>query len=321
MKISIIAPCYNAQNYIEQMILSVQEQTYENFELIIINDGSTDNSADIITKYKLKDCRIILIGQKNSGKPSIARNVGIKKATGDILCFLDSDDNMLPTKLQEVVSAFKDNLGIAVVAHDYYCIDAQGRKLGNSIISSNWDRTDMGSLFKRQSNYYLSVSNIYLYFLNNWIFLHVNTVSIKRDLFDSNILLFNEEMTFAEDISKWCDLLVNNKLLFIDKPLATYRDTPNSLMTNQLQADLAALYFFETHLFSPLITLDILTKKSLQRKINKELLDSLHLASAQGLSKTTFKLSMKLLKYSPLTPNILKIIKYNLSAILNKVIA
>jgi len=316
LKFSIITPCYNSEEYLTEMIKSVLQQSYKNFELIIVNDGSTDNSLKTIELYQRLDSRIILIDQKNSGKPSIARNAGIKKAQGDILCFLDSDDTMLPSKLQEVATAFNDKPEISIVAHDYYSIDENNNSLGEGVIKENWDKTNMSSLFSCQDNHYISTANVYLYFLNNWIFLHVNTVAIKRNSFELDLLLFNENMVFAEDIAKWCELLVNNKLLLINKTLATYRDTPNSLMTNQLQADLAALYFFESHLSSPLMPLDNLTKRSLSKKINKELLDSLHLASTKGLSKITFNLSIKLLKYSLSTSNIFKVMKHNLLATL-----
>jgi glycosyltransferase involved in cell wall biosynthesis len=315
MKFSIITPCYNAQNYIEQMILSVQAQSYKNFELIIINDGSIDESLAIIEEFKQTDSRIILINQKNSGKPSIVRNVGIKQATGEILCFLDSDDTMLPEKLQEVATAFEHNPNIAIVAHDYCSIDKNGTTLDDGIIKKYWDEKDMSALFSHQGGYYISTKNVYLYFLNHWIFLHANTISIKKASFTGSALLFNENMLFSEDISKWCELLVDKELLLINKCLATYRDTPSSLMSNQLQADLAALDFFELHLLSPLIPLDETSKKSLYRKINNEILDCLHLASNKKPSMTTFKLTMKLLKYSPTFTNIIKAVKYNLLAI------
>jgi len=195
MKFSIITPCYNAQHYIEQMILSVQAQTYKNFELIIINDGSTDKSLEIIERYKQTNSKIIIINQRNSGKPSIARNLGIKQATSDILCFLDSDDTMLPEKLQKIAVAFKRNPDIVIVAHDYYSIDKNSTLLDKGVIKKNWDEQNMPSLFSYQDDYYISTKNVYFYFLNHWIFLHVNTASLKRELFDSLHLASNQGLS------------------------------------------------------------------------------------------------------------------------------
>lgn len=91
MKLSVIVPVYNSEKYLENCILSVINQTYENWELILVDDGSVDNSLSIIDKYASKDNRFISIHQSNTG-PGIARNNGIQIATGDYIIFLDSDD-------------------------------------------------------------------------------------------------------------------------------------------------------------------------------------------------------------------------------------
>ncbi len=91
MKYSIIIPVYNVEKYLDRCLNSVINQTYKNIEIIIINDGSTDNSKIICNSYKKKDKRIKYFEQKNSGV-SIARNVGLENSTGDYVIFIDSDD-------------------------------------------------------------------------------------------------------------------------------------------------------------------------------------------------------------------------------------
>ena len=91
MKISVIVPVYNSSDYIGRCIDSVLNQTYNNFELILVDDGSIDNSLSILKEYETKDKRIKVFTQKNSG-PGVARNLGIAKATGDYIVFVDSDD-------------------------------------------------------------------------------------------------------------------------------------------------------------------------------------------------------------------------------------
>lgn len=90
-KVSIIIPVYNVEQYLRRCLDSVVNQTYENIEIILVNDGSTDKSAEICKEYKNKDRRIILVSQENKGL-SGARNTGIKQATGEYICFIDSDD-------------------------------------------------------------------------------------------------------------------------------------------------------------------------------------------------------------------------------------
>lgn len=95
---SIIVPMYNAARYIEKCILSVEHQDFEQYECIFVNDGSTDNSEDIIKHYQTFNRRIKLVSQENHGA-SAARNVGIEKATGEYLIFLDADDELAPGAL------------------------------------------------------------------------------------------------------------------------------------------------------------------------------------------------------------------------------
>ncbi len=103
--VSIITPAYNAADFIEQTLDSVLNQTCPHFEWIIVDDGSTDDTVAKIQNYN--DDRIKLITQKNSGSGG-ARNHGLKKATGDIVTFLDADDELKPIAVQEIISAFAD---------------------------------------------------------------------------------------------------------------------------------------------------------------------------------------------------------------------
>lgn len=109
MKISVIVPVYNSENYIEHCIDSVLAQTHQDWELILVDDGSQDNSLSILQKYAEKDRRITVIHQKNQG-PGIARNTGIGYATGEYIVFIDSDDrigdnyfSLLENKKEDIV--------------------------------------------------------------------------------------------------------------------------------------------------------------------------------------------------------------------------
>lgn len=90
-KVSVIIPVYNTAGYLESALMSVSEQTLEEIEIIIINDGSTDSSGQIIDEFQIKDCRVKYYYQTNQGQ-SVARNTGLDKATGEYVYFMDSDD-------------------------------------------------------------------------------------------------------------------------------------------------------------------------------------------------------------------------------------
>lgn len=126
--VSIITPVYNSQDYLEETILSVLNQTYSNWELLLIDDCSIDNSYEIIKKYLEKDERIkYLKNDKNSG-PAITRNKGIEKAKGEYIAFLDSDDLWYENKLERQISFMQTN-NIVISHGDYEMIDENGKYL------------------------------------------------------------------------------------------------------------------------------------------------------------------------------------------------
>lgn len=106
LKISVIIPVYNAEIFLSKCIESVLFQSYQNWELILINDGSTDNSSQICDFYVLKDNRIKVIHKQNQGV-SAARNSGLDVAVGEYICFIDSDD-VIDLRLFEIVLPFID---------------------------------------------------------------------------------------------------------------------------------------------------------------------------------------------------------------------
>lgn len=111
--ISIIIPVYNVEQYLSECLDSVLAQTIENFELILINDGSKDTSGEICDTYAEKDNRIRVFHQANAGS-STARNIGICKAEGKYICFIDSDDTVTPHYLQAFLPGIEQNAELCV---------------------------------------------------------------------------------------------------------------------------------------------------------------------------------------------------------------
>ena len=124
--VSIITPCYNGEKYVAHTIRSVLAQTYENWELIIVDDGSTDGSASIIRSFAQTDSRIRFIRQENAGSAA-ARNAGIRAARGRFLALLDADDVWEPEFLAEQLEFMKAKNAVCVCCA-YRCIDERVRK-------------------------------------------------------------------------------------------------------------------------------------------------------------------------------------------------
>ena len=126
-RISIITPCCNAAKYLAQTIESVLAQTWQEWEMLIVDDCSTDGSADVIMEYANKDSRIKYFRTSHpSGSPAVPRNVGIENASGRYIAFLDSDDMWLPEKLEKQIRVFQENADAAIVFSYYEKISEEG---------------------------------------------------------------------------------------------------------------------------------------------------------------------------------------------------
>lgn len=124
-KVSVIVPVYNSSAYLEKCIDAILNQTYRNTEVILVNDGSTDDSPAILNDYAAKDERIRILNKENGGSSS-ARNLGIKEASGKYICFCDSDDYFEPDMIEKLSEVF-DRYDDAVIAQCMaVCRDEEG---------------------------------------------------------------------------------------------------------------------------------------------------------------------------------------------------
>lgn len=130
--ISIIVPVYNVEKYLSKCISSILKQTFSDFELILINDGSTDNSLMICKDFALLDKRIILINKNNNGVSS-ARNVGLDTATGKYLTFIDGDDFVDINYLEKMYSLLKDDPSADYVICNFKRVDTNGCQVGKPL--------------------------------------------------------------------------------------------------------------------------------------------------------------------------------------------
>ena len=143
--VSVIMPAYNAERYIEEAITSVINQTYTNWELIVIDDGSKDNTAEIVKQFAEKDKRITLyLNEKNMGVAK-TRNRGFDMAKGEYIALLDSDDIWLPEKLENQLKLAEETKA-ELVYTSYSIIDTDGNKSKDDYIVA--EKTDFESLLK-----------------------------------------------------------------------------------------------------------------------------------------------------------------------------
>lgn len=179
---SVVMPAYNSEKYIAEAIESVIKQTYTNWELLIINDCSTDNTEEIIKSYLQKDTRIKLIKQKENQGVANARNTGIEKAKGRYIAFLDADDYWNKEKLQKQIQILQtSNADITYTA--YLMIDETGKTIKKRSVKKTLKLKD---LLKENSIIFSSV------------------VCKKESLMDKNFKSewYHEDYIFLLDLSK-----------------------------------------------------------------------------------------------------------------------
>lgn len=196
--ISVIIPTYNRDFFLPKAIDSVLNQTHRNFELIVVDDGSTDSTAELVAGYQQVDGRkIIYLRQENAG-PAAARNRGIRAASYDLLAFLDSDDRFDRRKLE---------LQMAAMLADRQCLISHTREI--------WYRRGRFLNQKRKHRKY-----------SGYIFEHclplcavgMSTVMVKRELFDM-VGCFDEDFRCCEDYDFWLRVSMHHPFLLVDQPL------------------------------------------------------------------------------------------------------
>lgn len=209
--ISIIVPIYNAAKYLPACLDSIINQTYQNLEIILVDDGSTDNSYQIAKDYAKKDPRIKLLHQKNQGL-SGARNTGITKSTGTYLTFVDSDDEIKPDFIKKLLSPYQTSKDLSLTVCGFSRKFLKTKQTENMFLNpaSPLKKTDT------QKAYILRLLAIdgRLYSVDNKLFI---SKIVKK-------LHFNASQNFAEDTKFVLDYLkqTNYKISFILEPLYIY---------------------------------------------------------------------------------------------------
>ncbi|MFT6735282.1 MAG: glycosyltransferase involved in cell wall biosynthesis [Polaribacter sp.] len=222
-KISVVMPVYNVEKYIRTAIVSVLNQSYKNFELIIVDDGSTDSSKSIYSQFA--DPKIKIIKQVNRGLAG-ARNTGIRAATGEYVAFLDSDDVWSKFKLESHVLHLNCNSHIGVSYSHSTLIDEAGNSLGINQAAKTRD-INFRDIICRNPIGNGSSPVIRKSVLEEVSFQRIHKGKLERCYFD-------ETFTQSEDVEYWMRIFVRSDLEFegINKCLTQYRVNASGLSAN-----------------------------------------------------------------------------------------
>jgi len=215
MLISVIVPCYNQGRFLSETLESVDKQTYSDWECIIVDDGSTDNTMEIAQSWVSKDRRFKYYYKENRGVSS-ARNYGIELAQGEFIQFLDSDDILDLKKIKISLNQLKlpENSEVKMVISNFKMISSDSEVISPAFCELHND----------------------LFSLNGFLFHWNITFSIQMQcgFFEAALfknVKFSENLSAQEDWLVWVQLIkTNSKVIFIDMPLAYYRTNPSSRM-------------------------------------------------------------------------------------------
>jgi len=229
--ISVVMPVYNAQKYLDEAIQSILSQTYQDFEFIIINDGSKDKSLQIIEKYQNKDERIILISRENRGLVA-SLNEGIERAKGKYIARMDADDISLPQRFEKQIELMeKENLDICG-AH-FFIINESNKYLSARVVSC---KTDFNKIILTRSV----------------PFPH-GTVMFRKSFYKKHHLAYGDTLyNKAEDYALWINFAKHNAgISNVDEFLFKYRHLENSLSKQNINYQhalkLSKIYIRKNH--------------------------------------------------------------------------
>ena len=232
MKVSIVIPVYNVEKYIEECLESAINQTLNDIEIIVVNDGSTDNSLEKVKPYEKKYNNVRIINQTNKGL-SGARNTGLRNATGEYIYFLDSDDYISLESMEYCYKKCKEN-DLDVLTFDAECFldEEDAGKIDNMDIISkeNYERS------KIIESKVISGEDFYNYSINKkaykqpvWLYVYKREFLIKENLYFYEGLIHEDELYTIQVLIK------SDRVMYIPKTYFFRRIRFNSIMTSKVK--------------------------------------------------------------------------------------
>lgn len=216
--VTVIVPAYNVEKYIGKCIDSLLEQRYKNYEMIIINDGSCDNTGEICEEYARREKRITVIHTENRGV-SEARNLGLKKANGEYIVFVDSDDFVSENYLELLVE------GIVKNDVDLCCVDYYEVYSNKTICHADEDDEKNMVMSETDAINLLHKKEYFRGYLWDKIFI--------KKIIDENQIIFDKQVKIWEDMLFCLKYMINcRKVLYIRKPVYYYIIRANSAMND-----------------------------------------------------------------------------------------
>ena len=293
--VSVVIPAYNCARMIEQSVGSVLRQDYPNIEVIVVDDGSTDQTGEAVQRLTQQSDKIKYFSQDNQG-PGAARNRGILEASGDYIAFLDADDQLLKGSIAERARFLDAAKGTGLVFSDYYDLnencetEGQTPRLAEFIFGSHFEMID-----EKLPNCYIADTDFPQKYLSYHPYpVWTGTVMIRKSVVPA-AGLFRTDIKSGEDHDYWLRVIGRTQAGYIKKPLAVYRRSSASLSNSD-----------ERHLRESVILLqDLLYHRAIPAElVKKELADGYYALACEYSKQKSLtparQCFWKALRYNPL---------------------
>ncbi len=233
--VSVVIPAYNAEKYLAHTVESVRAQTLDSWQCLIVDDGSTDDTATVARELCARDSRIQLVQQSNGGV-STARNLGLERSNpqAPLVIFLDADDLWEPGTLETLVQTLRDNPAIVACHCNAFYIDGDGQRILEGVLEASM-RSRYSFDGRRVINSRAQDPTTFAATVTNCPIITPGCVLIRREAFDQ-IGEFASDLSTGADWDFWIRLTRLSDMIFVDEALLAYRRHGNNMSTNRRKA-------------------------------------------------------------------------------------
>ena len=236
-RVSVVMSVYNGEEFLDDAVRSVVGQTWPDWELVLVNDGSTDRTGVLADRWIPLDSRIRVVHQANSGKPAAGRNRGLREARGAIITFLDGDDLWHPDRLSRVMAILDAFPEVGSVFHDYrWFVSGTDPEQGRAYLAEERYVSRAGAALVERSAgghpVWVGNGDLIKFMSTEIVGIHTSAISVRRAVLDTlEPPGFREELPHCEDIDLWLRISRATTSAVSPVPLSYYRHTTSSWMT------------------------------------------------------------------------------------------
>ena len=270
--VSIVMACYNSESFLRFTLESVAAQTLVDYEVVIVDDCSVDNTHLILREYASSDSRFILIRHDtNAGRPAISKNTALSHVRGKYVCFLDHDDLYHPEKLEKSVNLLENFPDCIAAFHDINLVTNDGMVLSR-YLDEFLDDADH-YLTPAGENRYLTNPDFFKFQSIRYAALHTISTMLCPERFATWKPSFDTQYRVCDDTDLWIRLGLSGSMIYLDEVLAYYRKHDSNITGNQLKFDFDVIALLKNNYQRVTTLLNDEERQALRQRLVNNLLD------------------------------------------------